>query len=136
MAAEYRPWRILRDQPDIEVVRVPLPVGLEGVLAEDDDGNAVLLLGSHLLRADRDATIWHELTHRSRGGSGWRPGLPPNLLALVAKEELACDRIVAATMLPDERLEPLRRRPDPVTFEEAAEELEVPASVLRRRLAG
>lgn len=135
MAAESRPWHYLRDHPEIEVARVWLPDGLNGVLAEAD-GCAVIMLNRDLLRPQRDATAWHELTHRTRGGSGWRPGLPANLQGLVDKEEARVDRIVAGLMVPEARLDELRGRPDPITIEEAADELEVPPDVLRRRLAG
>lgn len=135
MAAEHRPWHLLRDLPDLEVERVELPDGLDGVLVEADDRFLGILLNRRLLRPERDATLLHEIIHIRRGGSGWRPGLPPHLGALVAKEEHRVDRIVAETLAPDDQLELLRRWPDPVTFEEAAAELEVPVEVLRRRQA-
>lgn len=134
MAAEYRPWRFLRDHPEIEVGRGDMPEAVKGVLAERD-GLVAILLNRELLRPWRDATLWHELIHWRRGGSGHRPGLPPNLKALVDKEEVWVDLLVALALIPDERLEPFVRRIDPMTWDEVADELEVPVEVLRRRFA-
>lgn len=108
-----------------------LPEGCSGVVAQRGD-RAVIFVDRKLSPVDRLCVLAHELAHLDRGGSGWEPGLPVLLEAMVGREEARVDRIAADRLVPSVELaEWVARRVEvePITAELVAEEFEVSVEV-------
>lgn len=137
-----RPWRVLRDRPEIELVLCDLPPGVKAIHAQRGEDRAILVSRS-LDPAERLAAICHELHHDARGGGCHHPDAPPLLQVAAIREERRVDALVADDLLPPERLEPyVRQRAElgMVLAREVAEDFEVPIEVadlaLQRLAAG
>lgn len=98
-----RPWRTLRERPEIEFMLCDLPPGVRAIYATQG-GHKAILVNRDLPPAERLAALAHELRHDERGGSGHDPEVPPLLRVAAAREETRVDRLVAADLLPDAEL--------------------------------
>jgi Zn-dependent peptidase ImmA (M78 family) len=95
----WNPWRALREQADVVLVRsVPLagPRGLAIVFA---DGEPVVALDPELGRVERRSVLAHELVHLERG---LLPADAPE--HVVAKEERQVDDEAARRLVPVDEL--------------------------------
>lgn len=70
----------------------------------------VILIERSLARRQRKAALGHELAHLERGGGADYTGAPPGWDAVVARDELACDREVARAQVPAAELLAFCRR--------------------------
>lgn len=137
----WRPWRALRERPEIEFELCDLPDGVRAIHATDGDHEAILV-SRGLSPAERLAALAHELVHAERGGSGHTLGAPATWGAAVALEEQRVDRIVAGRLVPHERLIDFVSRRltahERVTAADVAEEFGVPVGVAEQamRLVG
>lgn len=129
-----KPWRTLRERPEIEFVLCDLPAGARAIYATRG-GQRAILVSRHLDPAERLAALAHELVHDDRGGGCHAlEGSDP---VATAREELRVDRIVADQLVPQDRLADFVRRACTVGSVRAfdvAEEFEVPVDVADRAL--
>jgi len=131
---------VLRELQEVDFALVDLPAGLRAVCCERD-GAVAILIDRRLAPVERLAALAHELVHLERGGSGYKPGIPPRLQALVAMEERRVDVVVADRLVPPMELLTLvdsRSDVEPITAELVADEFGVPphvAELALRRLA-
>lgn len=128
-AADYNPWRRLRDRPDIELRWARLPDCYGGAAAVVERGRRFIVLDPRLGRVDRRAAIEHELIHHERGVPS--PSVPA---LLRAKDEHAVRRAVALRLVPLDELRAFaqqRSTVGPVTVADVAEAFDVPEHVAR-----
>lgn len=86
----HHPWRRLRDDyPDWAVVWCEL----DGQLAYVDWDVKAIYMDRRLTQAERRSTVCHELFHLDRGPA-------PDDPVLVAREELAVERLAARALIP------------------------------------
>lgn len=137
VSGEWKPWRELRDRPDIDFALVDLPRNLRAVLARRGP-DRVILIDRSLTPAERLAALAHELVHDERGGVGRAPAPPHPLARVIGREEERVDRIVAERLLPLPRLaEFLTMTADvaePVEAWQVAEEFGVPIEYAARAM--
>lgn len=96
----WRPYRDIRDRPDVDIVLTRMPDGWPPALLADAGDVKVILVNRNADPAERLVHVAHEVVHLERGGSGHRPGLTAQQEVLVAREEQRVDRIVAERLLP------------------------------------
>lgn len=135
----WRPWRALRDRPDIDYQLAGLPAGLNALWCRDPaTGARAILIDASLDPVQRLTVLAHELVHDERGGSGHHPDASPTWSAVVAREEARTDAIAARRLLPATTLGAwVEREVDlghQVDAEAAAERFEVTVDVARRAL--
>lgn len=131
--AVWSPWRVLRERHDVilGLRRLPASTG-GGVIYRDADG-AVILIEADLRRVERKMVLAHELVHLERGGVIADVDQPPTWDAVVAREELRVDRIVAERMVPVDELNAWVESLDgePVTVHDVAARFDVSEEVAR-----
>lgn len=137
-----KPWRVLRDRPEIEFVLCDLPEGCKAIYAKRGHDRAILV-SSRLDPAERLAALAHELAHDDHDGGCHQADTPPLLRVATSREEARIDAIVADQLVPPVQLaEWVERRAElgMVLARDVAEEFEVPIDVadlaLRRLAAG
>lgn len=127
-----KPWRALRERPNIEFGLCDLPAGLRAVYVTEGP-YAAILIDRKLSPVERLAALAHELVHAERGHVCVDPSAPPELRVLTRREEHRVHGIVADWLVdPDE----LQRFVDQRTSLgegtraiDVADEFEVPAHV-------
>lgn len=122
----WNPWRRLRHLDDVELVRSDI-APLRGHISTDGLA-ALIILGEHLGRRQRNAVLAHELVHLER--VPYPDDAPAHL---VAREERVINDEVAWRIVDTDRWQALQRRPDPVMGWEVADELDIPEEVAWRR---
>lgn len=130
-----RPWRMLRDRPEIEFLLCDLPPGVRAIHARRGEDRAILISRA-LSPADRLAALAHELVHDERGHAGHHPD-HPHWAPCVAREENRVDNIVAGRLLPPDELAvyvDVLAEFEPVTALAVALEFDVPEHVAQRAL--
>jgi hypothetical protein len=122
-AARYNPWRDLRRRAHLELAWAELD-GARGVIVGYGP-QRVVYLDHRLRRRDRAAVLAHELVHDERGIL-YDHTTPP---ALVDKEEVTVERIVARRLVPGDELRRLvagrTADGDPVDARLVADEFDV-----------
>lgn len=114
-----------------------LPDGHRGLTAQRGE-KAVVFISRALSPVERLVVLAHELAHLERGGSGWVPGMPDRLMAIVGREESRVDRIVAERLVPSEALArwvERRSEVEPITAELVAQEWDVTPEVAELALS-
>lgn len=133
----WRPWRALRDRPDVDFVLADFPPGPVRALYVHQRDKHLILIDRSLCPAERLAALAHELAHIERGGAGHAPGLPDGLATLVAREEHRVDAIVACRLVPADELAAFvdrRSEVGPVTTAMVGDEFGVPEQVAERAM--
>lgn len=97
---ELGPWKALREQEHVEFALTDMPPGAGRAVCFEWADVAVILVDRSLSPADRLAALAHELVHLRRGGSGFQPGLTPELRTLVAREERRVEYEAATWIVP------------------------------------
>lgn len=131
-----RPWRTLRERPEIEFMLCPLPDGVRAIYATQG-GHRAILVNRDLPPAERLAAIAHELVHDERGHAGHDPQAPEALRVAVAREECRVEQIVADQLVPPVELRAYVRRActvGSVRAQDVAEEFDCPIDVADRAL--
>jgi hypothetical protein len=126
-----KPWRALRERPEIEFLLCDLPDGVKAIYAQRGDDRAILV-SRRLGAAERLAAVAHELAHDDRGGGCHHPDLPPLLRVATVREEARVQAIVADQLVPPTALAEFVERRSEVEHVVAwmvAEEFGVPADV-------
>lgn len=96
----WDPWRELRARNHI-VFRFHRIAGLAGGAVHARRGDRVaIVVDPRLGPVERRAYLAHELVHDERGGGCDFEGMPPQWLAVVAREEARVERIVAERLVP------------------------------------
>lgn len=135
----WNPWRALRGRRHIDLHMDPIARRAGGGLYATDGEFAVIFLDPDLTQVERNAVLAHELVHDERGGGAAFSGMPSQWAAVVARDEAAVDREVAARLVPrDELLDVLDDLVDVlggVTARDIAEVFDVPVDVARVALA-
>jgi len=130
MGGLWRPWRELRQRPDISLQLVDFPPGPVHALSIVRGASKLVLLDRQLLWAERQAALTHELVHIERGP------IPRGAPAwIVAKEERQVDDIAARRLVPPvelRRFVEARTSVGPVSALDVAEQFEVSLPVARR----
>ena len=128
--AGWRPWRALRERPDIDFRLADFPDGPVRALFVRCGDRKLILIDRRLSPVDRLAALAHELVHIERGGI--------SDCFDVCLEERRVDSIVASRLVPVTELaqlvQLLAELEGGVTAEMVADEFEVPIAVARRAL--
>ncbi len=115
----------------------PLPPGVLGAYQARGDRRAIVLSPS-LGRAERTATLAHELVHDERGGGAAYRGQPATWEPVVARDEQQVEDEVARRLVPRAELDRLWRQARGVdgslTAWEVAAVFDVPPEVAARAL--
>ncbi len=133
-AVGWDPWLVLARRRELVLGLEALPGALAGLFVPP----ASIVLDRQLGRRDRRSQLAHELVHHERGGSPAYEGQPPSWAAVVAREELLVDRVVARRLVPAAALEAFvraRMELGPVTADDVAEEFDVGELVAATALA-
>src|SRR5437879_5535681 len=96
----WNPWRALRELPALRLAFAPLPRSVGRGALLDIDGQRTIVLDDRSGRRERNAALGHELVHAERG-IFYGPATPR---ALIAKEEVAVNRINARRLVPEDEL--------------------------------
>ena len=133
----WNPWDTLRSRTLIAMAVRPLPPGVLGAYLARGHRRAIVL-SSSLGRAERTATLAHELVHDERGGGAAFRGQPATWDPVVARDERQVDDEVARRLVPGPELDRLWRRARGVdgslTAREVAAVFDVPPEVAARAL--
>lgn len=133
MGRRWNPWRALREQADVVLVRsVPL-AGPRGLAIVFPDGEPVVALDPSLGRVERRSVLAHELVHLERG---LLPHDSPD--HVVAREERRVDGEAARRLVPADELRAVAASlldvAEAVEAWQLAEEFDVTEAVIHRRV--
>lgn len=121
----FNPWAWLREHSSITLRWAHLPSGVRGIYVEDD--SPVIVLDARLGRAQRNATLCHELVHAERGITG-----NPRV------DERGVDDEVARRLVPTDELASMREIAElndlPIEVWMVAEKFDVPDDVAERAM--
>lgn len=103
-APDFDPFVHAADRDDITVVLDPVAETMGGGFCVLRGGHTLVVLAPRLDAAERREALTHELVHGERGGGADRSGSPPTWAAVVARDEVAVNRVVAERLVPPGRL--------------------------------
>jgi|GEM_PF-2886864 len=125
----WRVWGELRRRPHLELAWAYLP-GVDGLIEDLGGGRRRITLDARLPRAERRATLAHELVHDERGIL-FDARAP---VALVAKEEALVEAEAVRRLVPLDELRAMAAAAadgEPLTASEVAAAFDVPPDTAR-----
>ena len=103
-AVPWKVWAELRRRPHISLRFSRLPEDTGGAMFVRDGDRAWIVLDPRLTSAGRRCFTAHEMIHDELGSSCRAHGMPPAWDAVIARQEAAIDREVAARLVPAHEL--------------------------------
>lgn len=137
--APWDPWEALRSRPHVELRYAPEAALTGGAMLVTTRDRAIVVLDPALGRRARRCALAHELIHEERGGGCDGYGLPVAWDDVVARDEAAVNREVAARLVPSPALRRLAHQRadvgDPLAAWEVADAFDVDDAVARLALS-
>lgn len=109
-SGRWSPWAAAGAIPNLEIRVADLPDETGGGVLRRSRDRVYIFLDRSLSQAERRCVLAHELVHLERGTNARCSWHAPMWSAVVAREELAVDRIVATRLVPLDELRTLVER--------------------------